>query len=192
MIIFDRLQISDNGKMLYIDAHVNKADYFDNNYIDYIVIKTADQVSEATTLSSDDTYIYRRSVEANTREIHLALQPTDMNEYFSKSDFSSDLFFVYIVCGGTVASCTPCRLDELTTLGVTFDYGNFYNKVMNYTRELANTCNIPTNFINLILNFSAFKAAVETEHFGDAIKFYKQLFDLSGSSSSTKGCGCHG
>lgn len=191
MIIFDRLQISDNGKMLYIDAHVNKADYFEDNYIDYIVIKTADQVSETDPLSSGDTYIYRRAA-GGTREIHLALRPVDMNEYFTKSDFSSDLLFVYVVCGGTVAACTPCRLDEMTTLGVTFDYGNFYNKVMNYTRELADSCNIPVNFINLILNFSAFKAAIESEHYGYAIKFYKQLFDLSDSDTVTKGCGCHG
>jgi len=80
----------------------------------------------------------------------------------------------------------------MTTLGVTFDYGNFYNKVMNYTRELADSCNIPVNFINLILNFSAFKAAIESEHYGYAIKFYKQLFDLSDSDTVTKGCGCHG
>ena len=34
MIIFDQLRISDNGKMLYVDIHVNKADLFDNIFID--------------------------------------------------------------------------------------------------------------------------------------------------------------
>lgn len=46
MILFDQLRISDDGKRLYINAHVNKADYFANVYIDSIVIMTADKVSE--------------------------------------------------------------------------------------------------------------------------------------------------
>ena len=30
MILFDQLRISDDGQRLYINAHVNKADYFKN------------------------------------------------------------------------------------------------------------------------------------------------------------------
>ena len=37
MILFDQLRISDDGKRLYINAHVNKADYFANVYIQYSV-----------------------------------------------------------------------------------------------------------------------------------------------------------
>lgn len=30
MVIFDQLRISDDGKRMYINAHVNKADYFND------------------------------------------------------------------------------------------------------------------------------------------------------------------
>lgn len=193
MVIFEQLRISDDGKMFFIDVHVNQADYFDNIYLDKIIIATEDQVSEADPLSDYNNYVYSKTIEGNEKEIHLALTPAEFNEYFKSSDFSSNLFFVYVICKGTVGACTPCRLDELTTLGVTFDYGLLYQKIMGYTRELADNCDVPDDFINLILNFNAFKASVETEHYIPAIKFYNMLKGYGDNGSvATKGCGCHG
>jgi hypothetical protein len=71
---------------------------------------------------------------------------------------------------------------------------------MGFTKSLAEDCTIPDDFIDFILNYSAFKSAVETDHFCDAKTFYKQLFDIStsGTYGSTtnnivgRGCGCHG
>lgn len=201
MIIFDRLQISNKGDMLYIDAHVNEASYFDDNYIDEVVIQTADQVSETDPLTVGESYVYRYSTESRVREIHLALTPANFNELFTKGDFSSDLFFVYIICKGTPSECTPCRLDEMTTVGVTFDYGLLYNNVMGNIKNLSDSCEVNTDFIDYILNFNAFKLAVETEHYLDAIDIYNRLMGKdvvrkTTSSSSgkvtTRRCGCHG
>ena len=58
MILFDQLRISDDGKRLYINAHVNKADYFANVYIDSIVIMTADKVSETAPGTPTSDYVY--------------------------------------------------------------------------------------------------------------------------------------
>ena len=33
MVIYDQLRISDDGKSLFIDAHVNEAHFFDNVYM---------------------------------------------------------------------------------------------------------------------------------------------------------------
>ena len=105
------------------------------------------------------------------------------------------MFFVYIECDGTPASDTPCRLDEMTTLGVTFDYGTIYNPAMGYTRELVNTCEMPQNFIDFILNVNALKMSIETEHYVPAIGYWQWLMNnIFGKTIDygLKPCGCHG
>lgn len=121
------------------------------------------------------------------KELHLVLTPNDMNdEKFTESNFSNHMFFVYIEAENT--------LDETTTftLGVTFDYGVVFNQAMNYTRELADKCNVPNNFIDFILNVEALKLSIETEHFVPAINFWKKLAGRTQSNYNTKSCNCYG
>lgn len=191
MVIFDRLQISDSGKLLYLNVHVNKASMFDNIYIDKVIIQTPDQVSEADPLSPGDHYVYMKQTEEDTKELHLAL---NVNTDFDgiSGTLSDKLLFVYVICKGTPDPCTPCRLDEMTTLGVTFDETLMYQKVMQFTRQLNQSCEIPKNFIDLILLWNGFKAAIETEHYIVAIDFWKKLFSSSSTLITSKPCGCHG
>lgn len=204
-VIFDQLRISDDGKRLYINAHVNKASYFDNIVIDSITIMTPDKVSETAPGIPTEDYIYTKKVEGEEKEINLVLTSTDFIKTwetdvkamaFSQVDMSNTLFFVYIKCRGTADACTPCRLDEETTLGVTFDENILYQKVMGFTKKLvSNCCDVPLEFIDFILLWNAFKAAVETEHYIPAIKFYNMLFDImdkNGYQPTIGGCGCHG
>ena len=192
MVIFDQLRISDNGKVLYLDAHVNKASYFDNIYIERIVIQTQDQVSEADPISPGDSNVYDVTVEP-TKVVHCALNAS-ADFKTSLGTLSNKLLFVYIICNGCPDACTPCRLDERTTLGVTFDEALLYQQVMGYTKELANSCKMPQDFVDFILNWNAFKASVETEHYVSAIKFWEMLFGKGSAFAykTTKPCGCHG
>jgi hypothetical protein len=80
----------------------------------------------------------------------------------------------------------------MTTLGVTFDESLYYQKVMQFTKELVGNCDIPDNFIDLILLWNGFKAAVETEHYIEAIDYYNKMFRGNTVRFSTLGCGCHG
>ena len=204
MIIFDQLRISDDGKRMYINAHVNKADYFNDIYIDSIVIQTADKVSETNPGLPTSDYIYIKKVEENTKELNLVLEASDMSRSwesdpkaiaFGRGDMSKTLFFVYIKCKGTPGSCTPCRLDEETTLGVVFDENVLHQKVMDYTKELVADCSVPSAFIDFILLWNAFKSAIETEHYIPAIKFFNMMFEEVGKSSrnrTIKICGCNG
>lgn len=365
--IFDQLRISDNGQKLYIDAHVNKAPYFDNVYLERITICTEDQVSETNPKTYGNEFIYQKTIEPETsivpvygdpqilsgqdfvdwinnhrgklvvnydfpetaeskyisvvlsgkyplldtgyapklvaasssfdpmedgmnsdevffiidgekqekeghttwlfngkgdiknseyvyfylysqeegevftfvrleapsdpnfchflwnfyyttvvqnkKEVHLALDKNDFDEAylnnqrtepdptlpiatvrFTNNTLSKNMFFVYLELTGTPGEGTPCTLDEMT-LGVTYDYGVFFNQAMNYTRELADNCVMPQNFANFILNYDALKIAVETEHYTPAIGFWRRLInDKSASVSYTnlKPCGCHG
>lgn len=193
MVIFDQLRISDDGKKLYVNAHVNSADCFNNIYLDRIVIQTQDQVSEADPLTPGDACICQMQITDETKELNLVLDAsTDFDSVYNT--LSDKLLFVYIVCKGVPDPCTPCRLDELTTLGVTFDETMLYQKVMQYTRQLTDSCEIPKDFIDLILLWNGFKAAVETEHYIPAIDFWKKLFDSNNIAvyGTTKPCGCHG
>lgn len=204
MILFDQLRISDDGQRLYINAHVNKADYFKNRYIDSVVIMTADKVSETAPGTPTSDYIYKKEIEGNVKELDLVLTSLDFTKSwetdpkaiaFNRADMSNTLFFVYIKCKGTPGECTPCRLDEEITLGVVFDENVLYQRVMDYTKELVADCSIPTEFTDFILLWNAFKAAIETEHYVAAIKFYNKLFGIVRSCYSNniiKTCGCNG
>ena len=59
-VIFDQLRISDNGTKMYINLHVNKAEYFSNIYLDELVITTADKVSETNPSIPTTDYIYKK------------------------------------------------------------------------------------------------------------------------------------
>jgi hypothetical protein len=202
MIIFDRLQISDNGKWLYIDVHVNQADYFENIYIDKVIIQTQDQVSESDPCTPGDQCIYQMTADENTKELHLALN-TNTDFDITDKTLSNKLLFVYVKCKGTPDPCTPCTLDEEITLGVTFDENLLYQKVMQFTKSLADDCNIPVAFTDFILLWNAFKASMETEHYVPAIKYWNMLFGMDaegipyGAYDKNSGvihklCGCHG
>ena len=197
MVIFDQLRISDDGKKMYINLHVNRASYFENIYLDKITIMTANQVSEAAPELVANDYIYQLTIDGEQKELDLVITPNECTELFNKDNFSSDLFFVYVKTKavGTPDPCIPCRLDECTTLGVTFDETLLYQKSMNYTKDLLQGCEVPVGFTDFILQWNAFKAAVETEHYVSAIKFWKLLFDESSHTMTTYGtkpCGCHG
>lgn len=206
MIIFDQLRISDDGRKMYINAHVNKADYFDNAYIDSITIMTSDKVLETAPGTPTSDYIYTKKIEGNEKEISLVLTANDFTRTwekdpkampFKQGDMSRTLFFVYIKCKweGTPGECIPCTLDEETTLGVTFDENMLYQRVMDYTKDLLDECKVPIAFMDFILLWNAFKASIETEHYIPAIKFFNMLFgivDASGHKGIIKGCGCNG
>lgn len=201
MIIFDQLRISDDGKKLYINLRVNNADYFDNVYLDSIVITTADKVSETDPYAPSKDSIYTKSFDDDVKEFSVVLQAvnfiksweTDADKMnFKVGEMPKTLFFVYVTCRGTLNACTPCALDEATTVGVTFDEKLLYQKAMGYTKALADGCSVPVGFADFILLWNAFKAAVETDHYIPAIKYWNMLFGAGSALPAVKDCGCHG
>ena len=191
MVLFDLLHLSDDGKKLYLNFHINEAGYFKGLTLKSLTIIPADKVSETDPAVPTKDYVYFKQYDSGFTSDALVLQPTDFNETFAKSTFSQDLFFVYVEVQGTPDACTPCRLDEAITLGVTFDEGLLYQEVMQYTKQLTTDCQVPVGFADFILRWNAFKASIETEHYISAIQFWKMLFDTT-TTSTTSTCGCHG
>lgn len=199
MIIIDQFRISEDGMTLYLDAHVNKAEYFDNVYIGSVTIVTDKQLKESCSTAVNEDYIYKQRFDdknsvgtATTKEIHLVLCSNLFNEKFCGKNLSDNMFFVYIEATGSPAANTPCRLDEQYTIGVTFDYAILYQKALAYAKELGDSCNIPMGFIDTILKFHALRSAIETDHWLPAIDYFYMLKNSNNSTSATvtKPCGC--
>lgn len=189
---------------MYLNAHVNKADYFDNIYIDSITIMTSDKVSETAPDVPASDYIYFKEIDGEEKEVSLVLTTLDFTKTwetdpkamaFNQGDMSRTLFFVYIKVKGTPDACTPCSLDKEYTLGITFDESVLYQMVMNHTKELLADCTVPATFTDFILLWYAFKSAVSTAHYIAAIRFFNLMFGTgrdTGYKELSKGCGCHG
>lgn len=209
-VIIDQLRVSDEGKHMYLNAHIANIDSCKNVHIKDVTIRTYNQVyTETNELKSSDENIYQKSfIPSNTaldelsgnseepvKSIALDISINDV--ILDRPDFSHDLFFVYITTDGTPDSCIPCRMDEPTTIAVTFDDNLLYQKAMGYTKQLHNSCGnscaAPSkDFIDFILLWNAFKASIETEHYVAAKQFYDELFGDVSTKNITRKCGCHG
>ena len=203
-VIFDQLRISDDGKRMYINAHVNKADCFDNVSIEKLYICLGSQIYETLTIDPESNgFIYSKDYSEGTREINECISISDDDLAYAKTDFSRDLFFVYVKCTNVPEECRCLMSVGNYVLGVTFDVNMLHQAVMGYTKDFLKDCTIPTGFSDFILLWNAFKAAVETEHYIPAIKFYNMLFGIGEDGKPygpygrpsvvfTKPCGCHG
>lgn len=183
MIKFTDLRVS-NGHLI-ISAEVREIeDYYDNVYIDKIKIDSQDTFSSTGPSSS---LIYESaSFPAETKSITLDLDASD----FTDIDMDKTMFFVYAVATGTPSADTPCGMDNVNSLGVTFSLCPIYNETMQYVKEVEASCVLPMSFINMILQLKAIQYSINSGHYTQAIKYYNKFY--KNLSVSTKPCGCHG
>lgn len=125
----------------------------------------------------------------NFKDINIIIPDIDIT---IKNAFENNLLFVYIKTVGTPAPNTPCGMDNITTLGVVSNLYPLYQHTFGYIKELSNTCSIPKNFINYILQYKAFELAVKTGHYTEAIRYWKKFFMGIKDSVITSNCGCYG
>lgn len=200
---------------MYINFEVPEGSYFENVYLDSIYIVTSDKVSQQSPDTPPEEFIYKKTYDTTEDKSDiLTLKNSDFNAAFNKTnshkepidptlpyatipfagtDLSNNLFFVYIKTTPVPAN-TPCELSDDYTVGVVFDITKYYQKVMEYTKELTKCCDIPLAFTDFVLRWEAYNAAVETKHYLKAIDFYNLLFNVADGhfSGTTKSCGCHG
>lgn len=188
MIHFNELRIVDNH--LIIDVNVLEESYYENVFLDSIVIDNQDTYVGSGP-SSNPVYEYtipdevsRLSRESTSRKhFRIELDSTDIN--------TANMLFVYVRTKGTPASDTPCGLDSDTTLGVVVDMLPFYQQGMQYTGELADNCNIPRGYTDFILRLNALKMSVKTGNYPRAIEYFKSFSSRVVPKSGGCGCGNH-
>lgn len=191
MIHFNELRISPDSKHLIIDVSVLNDDYYDNVYIDSIIIDNQDTYVGSGP-SSNPVYSYTVPDEISklTKE-HLGRKHVRLDLGTYELDDLDNLFFVYVKTKGTPAPDTPCGMDNITTLGTVSNMYPFYQQAMNYIGEIAADCSIPQNFIDYILKLKGLDIAVKTGNYTDAINYYNKFFKGKEESSTKKGgCGC--
>ena len=62
---------------------------------------------------------------------------------------------------------------------------------MRYVKQVEETCELPKDLINLILQFKAIEYSINSGHFTQAIKYYNKFYKSLGRSVFDS-CGCHG
>lgn len=205
IVVFDQLKVNPDGSKLIVSAHVKDLSDYADVYLDNISVMTADKVSETNPYNPTSDVIYSKSFTEDTKSVYLEISAEDcIREWetevssmnFTQEDMLKTMFFVYIKIkvknGGAIPATVPCGEDSEYTLGVTFCTHRIYEKVLNYTKELAQECAIPREFTDFILLWNALKAAIETGHYVPAIKFFNLLFGNIDTKSVTKNCCCHG
>ena len=125
----------------------------------------------------------------NFKDINIIIPNIDTT---IKNAFENNLLFVYIKTVGTPAPNTPCGMDNIITLGVVSNLYPLYQHAFSYIKELGDTCSIPKNFINYILQYKAFELAIKTGHYTEAIRYWKKFFMGIKDSVITSNCGCYG
>lgn len=183
MIKFTDLRVQ--KERLTIVAEVREIEnYYDNVYIDKIIVDTQDTF---TTSGPSANPIYSVTVNGNEKKVSISLSSTELGGI----DINHTMFFVYGVAKGTPAPETPCGYDDVNSVGVTFSMCPIYNKTMGYIKEVENSCEIPKDFINMIIQLKAIQYSVDSGHFTQAVKYYNKFYkNLSVNTSHT--CGCHG
>lgn len=183
MIKFTELRVQ--KERLTIVAEVREIDdYYDNIYIDKIIIDTQDTL---TTSGPSANPIYSVTVDGNKKKFSISLSSTELGGV----DIDHTMFFVYAVAKGIPAPDTPCGYDDTPSVGVTFSLCPIYNTTMGYIKQVENSCEIPKDFINMIIQLKAIQYSVNSGHFTQAVKYYNKFYkNLSVNTSHT--CGCHG
>lgn len=183
MIKFTELLVQ--KERLTIVAEVREIeDYYDNVYIDKIIVDSQDTF---TTSGPSANPIYSVTVNGNEKKVSISLSSTELGGI----DMDHTMFFVYGVAKGIPAPGTPCGYDDINSVGVTFSMCPIYNKAMGYIKEVENTCDIPGNFINIIIQLKAIQYSIDSGHFAQAAKYYNKFYKNL-SVNSHHNCGCHG
>jgi hypothetical protein len=187
MVYFNELRIA-NG-VLIIDVSIPNESYFENVYLDSIIIDNQDSYLSSGP-SSNPVYEYTVPdiVSEFTQESH---SQKSIRLMLDSHDVPiGDMLFVYVRTKGTPAPDTPCGLDNITTMATVIDLLPFYQQAMQYIKELGATCNVPQGFADFILRFKSLELGIKTGNYPQAINYFNRFFNGKTTYVSKGGCGC--
>lgn len=213
MVDFNELRVSPDRKNLIIDVSIKDLSYYENVYIDSIIIDTQDTyipsgpsnspiftyevVSNVTPIYSlpdcgcnqvQDYIDKENCFETSNNEekrVRLELDNTALDNHLK-----GNLFFVYVITKGTPSSDTPCNMDNTINLGVTADTYPIYTNMLNSLKELE-SCGTPKLFTDAFLRFKAFELSIKTGQYSQVINYWNKYFKSLDIPNNTN-CSCNG
>lgn len=189
MLHFNELKITPDNKNLIIDVSVDIDKYFDNIYIDKVIIDNQDTYNTSGPSSNP---IYIKTIEDSVKNTRLILTKQDLlDQYVQPIELDKSIFFVYIIAKGTPDPSTPCGLDSNQIVGVAINLCPFYQATIKYLYELENECQIPKHFIDMILKFIGLESSIKMGNFSQVIKYWNKFFSKINYSPSYI-CKCNG
>ena len=189
MITFNEIRVTPNNGSLIIDASVINSDYYNNIYIESILVDTQDTYIKN---GPNPESIYNYTVEdgEKLKRIRLTLNEEDLG-----IPINGNMFFVYVITTGEYKEDTPCELKRTINIGTAVNLYPIYKKAVEYTREIANSCSIPKNFIDFVLKIKALDLNIKTGNYYEAIKYWNKMFKgftVGTESLTNNNCKCDG
>jgi hypothetical protein len=168
MIQFNELRITPNDEKIIIDVEVGSGAYYENILIDSIVIDTQDTyVDNGPSVNA----VFSHTVDGKSIRLDI-----NTDEY---PELKGKLLFVYIITSGEFSYDTPLEFRNNKTVGTIINTYPIYKKAMYYTKELADTNNIPKGFIDQILKIKALELSLKTGNHQETIRYWNKLFKNS-------------
>lgn len=196
MIDFNNVLIT--NKNLYIDVSIKDSPYFENCYIDRIVVN---DINTFVTTGPNiehcvyDTNDHSGDIGENAKSVKLFIKQNVLQVKTSKTEVSNNIYFVYIHTTGVPASDAPCGTDvEWHSIAV-IDYQYLYGRALSLIRELTKCrCERPEKLVDFILRTKALEMFLISKEWDRAIEYFKKYYQTSDSCgkriSSSKNCGC--
>lgn len=170
MIKYNKLQI--DGNKLIIDFEIEDKPYYDSLSIEGVRVDTP------LTYGTDTPYFLydEDDVTQYTTEIFIP-------------DAKKELLIITPIVYISLPPDTPCGADVIDMAAI-YDRNILIDKGLGYLKELGDTCEISRGFVDFILNRYALDMAIATCNYSTAIKYWKMLTMVKGTT--LKGYGCNG
>lgn len=194
MITINECVIARDAKYLYLKAAVDDMSYFNDVYVDYLeftIYKVADKTIEPVKIElNPDGTPHSQPYTENVKKVNLSLEPQDLGI----TEFRTPVIIVKVYTKGYPSPDTPCGMDEEFAIGIAYNESVLYDKGLGFLRQVGVDCEIPQDFIDWILQSSAFELALKSGNIDEALQWWLRLISNRGTGHSSKSsnCGCHG
>lgn len=170
MIKYNTLKIEGNN--LIIDFEVEDKPYYSNISIEGVRVDTP------LTYGTDTPYYIYDEDDVTRYEAEIFIP-----------DVKKELLIITPQVYVSLPPDTPCGADVIDMAAI-YDRNVLLDKGLGYLKELGDTCEISRGFVDFILKRHALDMAIATCNYNMAIKYWKMLTMIKGTT--IKGCGCHG
>ena len=193
MIRFNELKVVDCDKSLLINIEVEDMSYYQDVYIDRILVETSDFYNSAGP-SSHAIPVFVADDTQEIKEFAVEVSELALNELKLEGDPNIDinrtLFYVYVGIKGTVAPDVPCGMDDIWSIGVTANLKPIYTTSINLLNSYANNCEMPKELMDYMFRINAFDLALKTCNYTLANKYWTKFFGDRDYLAMTAKCGC--